>query len=209
MIINVAHTKGGVGKTAIATNLSIAFAAPILDLDIQQSSNRFFQLREEEGLNPLPVYNHLTDELIKKYKSNQKHHLIIDSGGMDNDVIRKGLEVADLIITPVSLSQVEIFGLEDFNDLLNSSDIIQRKKTFILLNNVNLRAKKEIELLKELIKKEFEFNLLTTMLGSRKAYKEAYSLGRNTVELSPTSPAGQEIISLTNELKKHMKRIDK
>ena len=45
------------------------------------------------------------------------------------------------------------------------------------------------------------------MLGSRKAYKEAYSLGRNTVELSPSSPAGQEIISLTNELKKHIKKM--
>lgn len=207
MIINVAHTKGGVGKTAIATNLSIAFAAPILDLDIQQSSNRFFQIREEEGLNTLPVYNHLTNELINRYKSNPKHHLIIDSGGMDNDIIRNGLEVADLIITPVSLSQVEIFGLEDFNDLLNSSDIIQRTKTFVLLNNVNLRAKKEIVMARDLIEGEFNFKLLATMLGSRKAYKEAYSLGRNTVELSPSSPAGQEIISLTNELKKHIKKM--
>lgn len=207
MIINIAHTKGGVGKTAIATNLSIAFAAPILDLDIQQSSNRFFQLREEEGLNTLPVYNHLTDELINRYKSNPKHHLIIDSGGMDNDIIRNGLEVADLIITPVSLSQVEIFGLEDFNDLLNSSDIIQRTKTFVLLNNVNLRAKKEIVMARDLIEGEFDFKLLATMLGSRKAYKEAYSLGRNTVELSPSSPAGQEIISLTNELKKYIKKM--
>lgn len=207
MIINVAHTKGGVGKTAIATNLSIAFAAPILDLDIQQSSNRFFQIREEEGLNTLPVYNHLTNELINRYKSNPKHHLIIDSGGMDNDIIRNGLEVADLIITPVSLSQVEIFGLEDFNDLLNSSDIIQRTKTFVLLNNVNLRAKKEIVMARDLIEGEFDFKLLATMLGSRKAYKEAYSLGRNTVELSPSSPAGQEIISLTNELKKYIKKM--
>lgn len=207
MIINIAHTKGGVGKTAIATNLSIAFAAPILDLDIQQSSNRFFQIREKEGLNTLPVYNHLTNELIDRYKSNPKHHLIIDSGGMDNDIIRNGLEVADLIITPVSLSQVEIFGLEDFNDLLNSSDIIQRTKTFVLLNNVNLRAKKEIVMARDLIEGEFDFKLLATMLGSRKAYKEAYSLGRNTVELSPSSPAGQEIISLTNELKKHIKKM--
>lgn len=207
MIINIAHTKGGVGKTAIATNLSIAFAAPILDLDIQQSSNRFFKIREEEGLNTLPVYNHLTNELIDRYKSNPKHHLIIDSGGMDNDIIRNGLEVADLIITPVSLSQVEIFGLEDFNDLLNSSNIIQRTKTFVLLNNVNLRAKKEIVMARDLIEGEFDFKLLATMLGSRKAYKEAYSLGRNTVELSPSSPAGQEIISLTNELKKHIKKM--
>ena len=136
----------------------------------------------------------------------QSNHLIIDSGGMDNDIIRNGLEVADLIITPVSLSQVEIFGLEDFNDLLNSSDIIQRTKTFVLLNNVNLRAKKEIVMARDLIEGEFDFKLLATMLGSRKAYKEAYSLGRNTVELSPLSPAGQEIISLTNELKKHIKK---
>lgn len=126
---------------------------------------------------------------------------------MDNDIIRNGLEVADLIITPVSLSQVEIFGLEDFNDLLNSSDIIQRTKTFVLLNNVNLRAKKEIVMARDLIEGEFDFKLLATMLGSRKAYKEAYSLGRNTVELSPSSPAGQEIISLTNELKKHIKKM--
>ena len=82
---------------------------------------------------------------------------------MDNDVIRKGLEVADLIITPVSLSQVEIFGLQDFNDLLNSSDIIQRTKTFVLLNNVNLRAKKEIIMARNLIEEEFEFKLLDTM----------------------------------------------
>ena len=194
MIINIAHTKGGVGKTAIATNLSIAFAAPILDLDIQQSSNRFFQIREEEGLNTLPVYNHLTNELIDRYKSNPKHHLIIDSGGMDNDIIRNGLEVADLIITPVSLSQVEIFGLEDFNDLLNSSDIIQRTKTFVLLNNVNLRAKKEIVMARDLIEGEFDFKLLATMLGSRKAYKEAYSLGKSAVELAPQSPASEEIV---------------
>ena len=36
MIINVSHTKGGVGKTMIATNLSISLVAPIVDLDIQQ-----------------------------------------------------------------------------------------------------------------------------------------------------------------------------
>ena len=55
MIINISHTKGGVGKTMIATNLSISLVAPIVDLDIQQSSSRFFQLREQEGLNRLPV----------------------------------------------------------------------------------------------------------------------------------------------------------
>ena len=193
MIINISHTKGGVGKTMIATNLSISLVAPIVDLDIQQSSSRFFQLREQEGLNRLPVYTELTEELIAEYKGNKKKHLIIDSGVMDNNSIRQGLIVSDIIISPVAISQVEIFGLQDFNELLNSAgEVIDRNKTFVLLSNVNKQAKKEIQYIKELISIEFDFVLLNTILGTRKAYKDAYSFGKSVVEFAPQSPASEE-----------------
>lgn len=208
MIINISHTKGGVGKTMIATNLSISLVAPIVDLDIQQSSSRFFQLREQEGLNRLPVYTELTEELIAEYKGNKKKHLIIDSGGMDNNSIRQGLIVSDMIISPVAISQVEIFGLQDFNELLNSAgEVIDRNKTFVLLNNVNKQAKKEIQHIKELISSEFDFVLLNTILGTRKAYKDAYSFGKSVVELVPQSPASEEIVNLTNEIRQYIERI--
>lgn len=207
MIINISHTKGGVGKTMIATNLSISLVAPIVDLDIQQSSSRFFQLREQEGLNRLPVYTELTEELIAEYKGNKKKHLIIDSGGMDNNSIRQGLIVSDMIISPVAISQVEIFGLQDFNELLNSAgEVIDRNKTFVLLNNVNKQAKKEIQHIKELIFSEFDFVLLNTILGTRKAYKDAYSFGKSVVELTPQSPASEEIVNLTNEIRQYIER---
>lgn len=208
MIINISHTKGGVGKTMIATNLSISLVAPIVDLDIQQSSRRFFQLREQEGLNRLPVYTELTEELIAEYKGNKKKHLIIDSGGMDNNSIRQGLIVSDMIISPVAISQVEIFGLQDFNELLNSAgEVIDRNKTFVLLNNVNKQAKREIQHIKELISSEFDFVLLNTILGTRKAYKDAYSFGQSVVELAPQSPASDEIVNLTNEIRQYIERI--
>ena len=208
MIINISHTKGGVGKTMIATNLSISLVAPIVDLDIQQSSSRFFQLREQEELNRLPVYTELTEELIAEYKGNKKKHLIIDSGGMDNNSIRQGLIVSDMIISPVAISQVEIFGLQDFNELLNSAgEVINRNKTFVLLNNVNKQAKKEIQHIKELISSEFDFVLLNTILGTRKAYKDAYSFGKSVVELAPQSPASEEIVNLTNEIRQYIERI--
>ena len=207
MIINISHTKGGVGKTMIATNLSISLVAPIVDLDIQQSSSRFFQLRQQEGLNRLPVYTELTEELIAEYKGNKKKHLIIDSGGMDNNSIRQGLIVSDMIISPVAISQVEIFGLQDFNELLNSAgEVIDRNKTFVLLNNVNKQAKKEIQHIKELISSEFDFVLLNTILGTRKAYKDAYSFGKSVVELAPQSPASEEIVNLTNEIRQYIER---
>lgn len=208
MIINISHTKGGVGKTMIATNLSISLVAPIVDLDIQQSSSRFFQLREQEGLNRLPVYTELTEELIAEYKGNKKKHLIIDSGGMDNNSIRQGLIVSDMIISPVAISQVEIFGLQDFNELLNSAgEVIDRNKTFVLLNNINKQAKREIQHIKELISSEFDFVLLNTILGTRKAYKDAYSFGQSVVELAPQSPASDEIVNLTNEIRQYIERI--
>ena len=208
MIINISHTKGGVGKTMIATNLSISLVAPIVDLDIQQSSSRFFQLREQEGLNRLPVYTELTEELIAEYKGNKKKHLIIDSGGMDNNSIRQGLIVSDMIISPVAISQVEIFGLQDFNELLNSAgEVIDRNKTFVLLNNVNKQAKREIQHIKELISSKFDFVLLNTILGTRKAYKDAYSFGQSVVELAPQSPASDEIVNLTNEIRQYIERI--
>ena len=207
MIINISHTKGGVGKTMIATNLSISLVAPIVDLDIQQSSSRFFQLREQEGLNRLPVYTELTEELIAEYKGNKKKHIIIDSGGMDNNSIRQGLIVSDMIISPVAISQVEIFGLQDFNELLNSAgEVIDRNKTFVLLNNVNKQAKKEIQHIKELIFSEFDFVLLNTIIGTRKAYKDAYYFCKSVVELSPQSPASEEIINLTNEIRQYIER---
>lgn len=207
MIINISHTKGGVGKTMIATNLSISLVAPIVDLDIQQSSSRFFQLREQEGLNRLPVYTELTEELIAEYKGNKKKHLIIDSGGMDNNSIRQGLIVSDMIISPVAISQVEIFGLQDFNELLNSAgEVIDRNKTFVLLNNVNKQAKREIQHIKELISSEFDFVLLNTILGTRKAYKDAYSFGKSVVELAPQSSASEEIVNLTNEIRQYIER---
>ena len=63
-----------------------------------------------------------------------------------------------------------------------------------------MQAKKDIEQARLLVQNEFDFKLFNTMLGSRKAYKDAYSLGQNTVELDPNSKASQEMINLINEI---------
>lgn len=39
-------------------------------------------------------------EILREYSENPKQHIIIDSGGMDNDLIRYGIELSDIIITP-------------------------------------------------------------------------------------------------------------
>ena len=214
MIINIAHTKGGVGKTTIAVNLAVELNASMLDLDLQGSSLRFSELRSDAGLQPLNVITLTGGSIatssaapkIEECKGSPKNHLVIDSGGMDNNIIREGILLSDIIITPVGISQVEFFGLQDFDELLKATD---RSKTYALLNNLNLQAKKNINTARELIDGEFDFKLLYTMIGNRIAYKEAYGEGKSVCELDPKSKAAAEINSLVQELKSMFKSTNK
>ena len=62
MIINIAHTKGGVGKSTLATNLAVEMNCPILDLDMQKSSYFFNELRE---LPKLTIFKAKTRDELK------------------------------------------------------------------------------------------------------------------------------------------------
>ncbi len=88
MIINVSHMKGGVGKTAITTNLGVKFKAPILDLDGQQSSVMFNKLRIAKGHEPLACITVETLDEVKalfaKYSGEDKSLLLVDSGGISS-----------------------------------------------------------------------------------------------------------------------------
>ena len=50
MIITIAHSKGGVGKSLLAWHLSIAMNIPIVDLDFQRTLVYVDQLRQLGGL---------------------------------------------------------------------------------------------------------------------------------------------------------------
>lgn len=218
MIINVAHTKGGVGKTTIAVNLAVELKATMLDLDLQGSSLRFAEIRNEGGIKPnITVFTVTHDPInsspvlykeIERCQGSLDNHLVIDSGGMDNNIIREGFFLSDIIITPVGISQVEFYGLQDFDELLQATDKIDRNKTYALLNNINPQAKKNIANARELIDEEFDFKLLNSMLGNRIAYKEAYGEGKSVCELDNKSKAAAEIHGLVRELKTIFSIID-
>lgn len=210
MIINIAHTKGGVGKSTLATNLAVELTLPILDLDMQRSSFYFNKIRKDYGFPEMKVFYAQSDEemqFLEEYKGNKKRHIIVDSGGMDNNLHRLAILYADIILTPIGLSQIELLGLQNFYYILeeaNDNSILD--KEYVILNQINSRSKKEIDGIKELIKEEFGLKVLDSMISSRKIFKDAFSEGKSVVEKQRKSSSAEEINSLCNEISKILKK---
>jgi chromosome partitioning protein len=211
MIVLFSHQKGGVGKSTSAINLAyecknkIKYIS-ILDLDSQHSAKLFNQLRTQNKLDCIDCYTQddiKYDKLIALYKGNKDNLLIIDSGGYDSDINRMALVKADIIITPVGISQIEIFGLQKFRKVLKDASTALGKniKTHILLNNVDSRSKKAIVSLQEYIKNNSQYFVpLNSILHTRTDYKSSYGNGLTVKEYNKKSKATDEVKALSKEI---------
>lgn len=214
MIILYSHQKGGVGKSTLAINHAYSKNCPIIDLDSQSSSILFNQLRKMENKKCVDCFTIESPKefksIIKKYKANKDNMIIIDSGGYDSEVNRLALVEADIVITPVGTSQIELFGLQKFRNILKSASQALEKNviTNVLINNVDSRSKKKIEELKEYIEKNNKnFRLLNTVVHTRADFKNAYGDGLTVQELDKNSKASKEIKSLSKEIDKQIKKL--
>lgn len=206
----MAHNKGGVGKSTIAINLGISLDADILDLDNQNSVILFNKIRVSKGHTPLNCYTVDNDEDLKKtlqdYRNNKKI-LVIDSGGYDSTINRLAMLWADCIITPVSPSQVELFGLQTFEGVLRDASLKFETivQTNVIINNADVRSQGDIRKLKVFVKNNKKYlNLMNTILHNRKDYKTAYAKGVSVVELDAGSKAADEISDLVREIKTYI-----
>ena len=213
MIVLYSHQKGGVGKSTIAINHAYSKDCSVIDLDSQNSSMLFNQLRKMQDRKSNDCFTANTinkfNEMIKEYKSNKENMIIIDSGGYDSEINRLALVSADIIITPVGASQIELFGLQKFRGILSeASEATGRNiKTHVLINNVDPRSKKKVNELQEYIKSnEKYFNLLDSILHTRVDFKNAYGEGLTVEELNKESKAAQEINELVKEIDNLIKK---
>jgi len=213
MIVLFGHQKGGVGKSTVAINIAYHLQKKykdlvLLDLDSQNSAILFNQLRMSENLATIKCVTEKDidfSSFIDEYSGNKENLLVIDSGGYDSDVNRAALIKADIIITPVGISQIEIFGLQKFRKILQeaSSALGIKVKTNVLLNNVDSRSKNKLKNLREYIKDNNKyFSLLESTLHARADFKNSYGDGLTVKEFNKKSTAAQEIEDLSKEILK-------
>lgn len=207
MIITVAHQKGGVGKSTIASNLAVLLDADLFDLDKQFSSAEFNNTRVEAGLpkincytllesgcvtpNQTPVKQDEWVDFLLNYAGDVEKSIVIDCPGLDCDEIRSAMYCADYILTPVAASQVEVYGLQNFERIIERTEETFEKpiKTHVLINNADDRAKKRTQELKEFVLSDEEhFILCKTRISRALALWDAYGEGMAVTEYKKASP---------------------
>lgn len=206
MILNVAHQKGGVGKSTLSIQIALALNADVLDLDSQHSCVLFSQLRKNAGHSPLTVHTAETvDELkavLKPYQDS-KQLIVIDSGGYDSAINSLSLALSEVIITPVGPSQIELFGLQRFAKILEriSEQFKNTIRTNVVINNADPRSHSAIGELQKFIEHHPKhFDILTTVIHSRADFKRSYGAGVSAQEANKNSKAALEIESLAREI---------
>lgn len=206
-VITISHQKGGVGKSTVALNLAVElskeFNVGVVDLDHQRSMTIFQSIREGRGLEKLEVIVVQDDNELMHVMNNFDGILIIDSGGFDSDLNRIAMLGSDMIITPVSNSLIELYGLEKFKLIIEELQEIQSDlKAHILLNNISPTAITLVEDLKNFLTSDNEnFQVIQGIMRQRIDYRKSFEYGQSVVEMDPESKAANEIRTIVANVK--------
>ena len=210
MIISIAHTKGGVGKSTIAWNLATQlegrYNVEIIDLDFQKTLTYTNEFRDK----PFKVENFDNLKSLTKYiaKDSNDRVSIIDVGGFDSDINRMSIIMSDIVITPVSDSGTELLGLMRFEKVLDemSKAMNEDIKTTVLINDINPKKIKLDDLI-DYIEENRHFTLFNTILRTRVDYGKALDRGLGVVEYDKKSKAAKEFKLFSKEVKELIEKI--
>ena len=199
MILTIAHTKGGVGKSTLAWNLAASLLedkrkVTIVDLDFQQTLYFINSINENSILEvKQPQSGDELIEIFENYKDDE--YIIVDVGGFDNDINRIAISWADKVVVPISNSVTEVIGFKTFEAILEEID---NPFIYVVLNNIHPLTKNFEEIAKAIGVKP-NIQLLSSIIRNRKIYKEILCEGKSVFDTKDID-AQEEIKRLKDEL---------
>ena len=207
MILVVGNTKGGVGKTTLAVNLTIARALAgrdvlLVDGDEQGTAIGFTELRTEQlgqpGYTAVSLHGAAirtqVRQLAPKYAD-----VVIDVGGRDTGSLRAALTVADTFLIPVQPRSFDLWAIDNIVALVREArEINERLRVVAILNAADAQGS-DNDTAAEQLSEADGIEYLPTSIGRRKAFPNAASAGRSVLEqASRDQKAVQELAAIVS-----------
>ena len=159
MILTIANTKGGVGKSTLAVNIAIARALMgkkvwLVDGDKQGSSQMAILIRSESNLQPGIACSHFPDgPILRTQVIQQKDNfddVVIECGGRDSTAMRAALTLTDFLLVPFVPGSFEAWAMDDVVKMLREARSIREPFPALSILNradVNPRSKDNQEMI--------------------------------------------------------------
>lgn len=230
-IIVLGNEKGGTGKSTVSMHvivslLRMGFSVGSIDVDARQGTlSRYMENRKvtsDKMKNPLPLSEHISllpsqnslkDEAIQEDQKNleqaivhlsSKRFILIDTPGSDSPLSRAAHSVADMLLTPLNDSFIDLDMLvrlkSETLDIIRPSTyaemVWEQKKQralrgqksmewFVLrnrLSSINARNKEQMEDVIQALAKRIGFHYISGF-GERVIFRELFLSGLTVLDL--------------------------
>lgn len=204
--IAVVNTKGGVGKTTVATHLAGMLAQRattlLIDGDPQASAASWAAWRREANREPSPTTTCLLGKAVFDEGKNLGKgfaHTVIDAGGRDSAGLRAALLLAERAVVPVGASNLDAAAMTDLLEIVElAKDFNSALDVQVLLMRIDPRTKDTGEMLDYL--RENELQVMTARICERVAFRRAIGESATVAEIGKDPQAIAEMKTLYEEI---------
>ncbi len=203
-VIAIAQQKGGAGKTTLAAQLAVAWAAKksvaVMDIDPQGSLSAWHGIRAESPKDLSPI--HLSDVSgwrvgteLDRLKNNYDI-VIIDCPPHAETETKNAMRASSLVVIPVQPSPMDVWATGPTAAFAAEQGTDVR----LVLNRLPPRSRL-VDMVQDMLKDK-SFKVARNALGNRVAFAASMMEGKGVTESEPSSAAAEEIAALAKELEK-------